>query len=241
MLGRASRKPGARTDKKDQRGGRKPGTTRKREFDRHVSGTGRGRNEGSKKDGAGKGNWGKAGEENDAAADYADYGDDDNDAEVNTEPEVPSISFAEYEAAEAEKLASNEAFKKVEARKSSDAAEFNGKETATKKGKDEDYVPAKAKGKSRKKGKATKKNILTSISFRVESETDKSSSDFNRGRGGGRSGGRGGRGGSRGGRGGSRGGRGGPRGGRGRSGNGRSGNGGGRVNTGSNQDFPSLG
>ena len=52
---------------KEQRGGRTAGTTRKREKDRHVSGTGR--SKGQAKGGAGAHNWGTMDDEAAAAAD----------------------------------------------------------------------------------------------------------------------------------------------------------------------------
>ena len=80
---------------KEQRGGQLKGTTRKREKDRHVSGTGRGK--GQAKDGAaGNNNWGIGDEEaaaRDAAAEAYEDAEGDVENAPEPEPETPTMTL----------------------------------------------------------------------------------------------------------------------------------------------------
>jgi hypothetical protein len=86
-------KKGGSTDKKSAgNNARSAGGRSGREFDRHVSGTGRGKE--MKRNGGGPNNWGEATATAEGAA--ADVEDGGADGAVAEEPEVPTKSFSDY-------------------------------------------------------------------------------------------------------------------------------------------------
>ena len=148
-----------------QRGGRPAGTTKKREFDRHVSGTGRGR--GVKKGGGGAHNWGKDG----AEATGADASDDvDEIVEAEAEDEGPAgISYADWQAQEAERLAGLDAFKPKQKKKVN--TDFEGRKMV-KRSEGEARWEAAPK-KSKKKKEIKQKNLFLGANITVQSSDDR--------------------------------------------------------------------
>lgn len=184
-----------------QRGARGAGTTKKREFDRHVSGNGAKR--GVKKGGAGAHNWGTEGVEGDASI---MEGDDENAVEEAADEGPPGISYEEWQAAEKERLASSEAFKPLAKR--TVKSDFAGAKVM-KKGDGEAIFVAESK-KSKKQKEVKQKNLFLGANITVkDSNADERPYERRRGGRGGDNGRRGGKGGSgrRGGRGGKAGGK----------------------------------
>ena len=135
-----ARKKGGK-QKNSQRGGKDVGTTRKREKDRHVSGTGRGK--GTSKGGAGSRNWGTEADELAADQDVAaERNQDYEEAAEPEEPEAPTMSYDEY-------MASKGGNKKVE-------KSFKSFNTVEKKGIDAIFERKKVKKERKKKTKRDK-------------------------------------------------------------------------------------
>lgn len=148
-----------------QRGGRPAGTTKKREFDRHVSGTGRGR--GVKKGGGGAHNWGKDGVET-AVADASEDIDEADDAEA--EDEGPTgISYAEWQAQEAERLAGLDAFKPKQKKKVN--TDFEGRKMVKRSEGEARWEAAPKKAKKKKEIK--QKNLFLGANITVQSSDDR--------------------------------------------------------------------
>ena len=134
------------------RGGRAPGTTRRREKDRHVSGTGRGK--GVKKGGAGAHNWG-TGTENVEGDNNENDPDQAEDAE-NEEEYVPGISYDEWQAQQ-QKNTNSEAFKALE--KPSVRSDFKGAKVL-KKTEGEAILLPEGQKKQKKKKKQVRKQFI---------------------------------------------------------------------------------
>ena len=126
-----------------QRGARGVGTTKKREFDRHVSGNGAKR--GVKKDGAGAHNWGAEGVTGDASI---MEGDDENVAEEAVDEGPAGISYEKWQAAEKERLAASDAFKPLAKR--TVRSDFSGAKVVEKGDGDAIFVAESKKGKKQK-------------------------------------------------------------------------------------------
>lgn len=148
-----------------QRGGRAPGTTKKREFDRHVSGTGRGR--GAKKGGAGAHNWGKDGAEADPIDTAENNEETVEDAQEDDSP--PGISYEEWQAQEAERLAGLDAFKPKQKKKVD--TDFGGRKLVKRSEGEARFEAAPKKAKKKKEVK--QKNLFLDAKITVQSSDDR--------------------------------------------------------------------
>jgi len=176
------------------RGGKAVGTTKKREKDRHVSGTGRGK--GVKKGGAGAHNWGTGSENVEGDGAYVAGDDDGENAESQEDNSPPGISYDEWQAQQ-RKNTDSEAFKTLKTRKAD--TNFAGAKLLKKTDGDAVLLPEGQKKQKKKKKQAKKQFIDANITVK---NTDTGDRPPRRDRGDRRNGGGRGRGGDRKGRGG---------------------------------------
>ena len=160
---------GAKSEKSvnKNRGGKSAGTTKKREKDRHVSGTGRGR--GVKKGGAGAHNWG-TGTENLDGEGGDGAGEEDENAENQEDSAPPGISYDEWQAQQS-KNTNSEAFKVLEKPKTK--SDFKGAKLLKKTDGEAVLLPEGQKKAKKKKNQAKKQFIDANITVKNSDSGDR--------------------------------------------------------------------